>query len=58
MSDTASQALAEAKLAVVSSSDPGVIEALETSPPPRIIDLIGRLGRDVEAIEGYEGVGW
>jgi GDP-mannose 6-dehydrogenase len=58
MSDTASQALAEAKLAVVSSSDPGVIEALESSPPPRIIDLIGRLGRNVEAIEGYEGVGW
>jgi GDP-mannose 6-dehydrogenase len=58
MSDTASQALADAKLAVVSSSDPGVIEALETSPPPRIIDLVGRLGLKVEAIEGYEGVGW
>jgi GDP-mannose 6-dehydrogenase len=58
MSDTAGQALAEAKLAVVSSSDPGVIEALESSPPPRIIDLIGRLGRNVEATEGYEGVGW
>jgi GDP-mannose 6-dehydrogenase len=58
MSDTATQALKDAKLAVVSSSDPGVIEALENTPPPRIIDLVGRLGRNVEALDGYEGVGW
>jgi len=58
MSDTATQALQDAKLAVVSSSDPGVIEALENCAPPRIIDLVGRLGRNVEALDGYEGVGW
>lgn len=58
MSDTASHALSGAELAVVSSSDPGVVEALEKTPPARIIDLVGRLGRNVEALDGYEGVGW
>ena len=58
MSDTAAQALADAKLAVVSSTDPEVVEALESSPPSRIIDLVGRLGPNVESLCGYEGVGW
>ena len=58
LSDTASQALQGAELAVVSSSDPGVIEALESNPPPRIIDLVGKLGAKVEELDGYEGVGW
>ncbi|MFZ0665203.1 MAG: nucleotide sugar dehydrogenase [Acidimicrobiales bacterium] len=58
MSETATSALTDAKLAVVSSSDVTVVEALEKVPPPRIIDLVGKLGRDVEALDGYEGVGW
>jgi GDP-mannose 6-dehydrogenase len=58
MSDTAELALADASLAVVSSTDPEVIDALESSPPPRIIDLVGRLGPTVESLCGYEGVGW
>jgi GDP-mannose 6-dehydrogenase len=58
LSDSAALALKGADIAVVSSSDPGVVEALEVSPPPRIIDLVGRLGPNVEALDGYEGVGW
>jgi GDP-mannose 6-dehydrogenase len=58
LSDTAAQALQGAELAVVSSSDQGVTEALESNPPPRIIDLVGKLGQKIEALDGYEGVGW
>jgi GDP-mannose 6-dehydrogenase len=58
LSDSPSQALKGADLAVVSSSDTAVSEALQNDPPPRIIDLVGRLGSGVEALEGYEGVGW
>jgi GDP-mannose 6-dehydrogenase len=58
MSDTATDALADAKLAIVSSSDRTVVDALQNVPPPRIIDLVGKLGRNVEALDGYEGVGW
>jgi GDP-mannose 6-dehydrogenase len=45
-------------IAVVSSSDPAVVEALVASPPPRILDLNGALGPEVEALPGYEGIGW
>ena len=55
--DTAPEAIDRADLAVVSSSDAGVIEALLTNPPSSIIDLSGRLGPAVEVLEGYEGVG-
>jgi GDP-mannose 6-dehydrogenase len=58
LSDSPSQALKGADLAVVSSSDTAVAEALQNDPPPHIIDLVGRLGAGVEALEGYEGVGW
>jgi GDP-mannose 6-dehydrogenase len=58
LSDTAAQALQGAELAVVSSSDQGVTEALQSNPPPRIIDLVGKLGQKIEALDGYEGVGW
>ena len=45
-------------VAVVSSSHPSVVEALLKARPPRILDLVGRLGNAVEALDGYEGVGW
>jgi GDP-mannose 6-dehydrogenase len=58
LSDSASHALKGSKLAVVSSSDAGVVEALENDPPAHIVDLVGKLGPNVEALDGYEGVGW
>ena len=58
LADSASDALGEVDLAIVSSNDPAVVEALLACPPPRTIDLSGRLGAAVEALDGYEGVGW
>jgi GDP-mannose 6-dehydrogenase len=58
LTDDPVQALSGADLALVSSNDSAVVEALMTCPPPRTIDLSGRLGADVEALPGYEGVGW
>ncbi len=51
-------ALVGADAAIVSTSASPVVDALLTSPPPHLIDLSGRLGTDVEALPGYEGVGW
>lgn len=51
-------ALAGADVAVVSASAPGIIDALLEAPPARLIDLSGRLGPEIEALPGYEGLGW
>jgi GDP-mannose 6-dehydrogenase len=55
---TPQQALAAADVAVVTSSDPAILEALRTATPKRVIDLQGRLGPEVEQLVGYEGIGW
>jgi GDP-mannose 6-dehydrogenase len=47
-----------ADVAVVSSSQPDVVAALLQTPPPHLVDLSGRLGDAVEALPGYEGIGW
>ena len=52
------EALRGADLALVSTTDTEAVDALLGSPPPRTIDLSGRLGAQVEALAGYEGVGW
>jgi len=52
------QALLGADVALVSSNDGPVVDALLLDPPPWTIDLSGRLGSAVEALPGYEGVGW
>jgi GDP-mannose 6-dehydrogenase len=51
-------ALRDADLALVSSSHPSVIAALIALAPALIIDMNGRLGAEVEALAGYEGVAW
>jgi len=38
--------------------DPAVIDALRSAPPRHVIDLIGRLGEELEAATGYQGIGW
>jgi GDP-mannose 6-dehydrogenase len=58
LTDGPKEALAGADVALVSSSTPEVIEALLDSPPSRIIDLDGRLGPELEALQGYEGLAW
>lgn len=51
-------ALAGADVAVVSYSSPPIVEALLGAAPARVIDLDGRLGSDLEAMAGYEGISW
>jgi GDP-mannose 6-dehydrogenase len=58
LSPSAREALIGADLAIVSGRDPETIEALMTLPVPRILDVNGRLGAEVEALPGYEGTGW
>jgi len=53
-----SQALRGADIAIVSSSDRSILDALITDPPRHLIDLNGRLGSEVEALPGYEGLSW
>jgi GDP-mannose 6-dehydrogenase len=47
-----------ADVAVVSSSEHAVVDALLTIPPPHLIDISGQLGSKVESLSGYEGLGW
>jgi len=58
VSTTPEAALADADLALVSTSDPTVLAALAASPPQVIIDLHGRLGQGIERLPAYEGVAW
>jgi GDP-mannose 6-dehydrogenase len=51
-------ALRGAGIAIISSSDRAVLDALIAQPPAHVIDLLGRLGPEIEALPGYEGVGW
>jgi GDP-mannose 6-dehydrogenase len=52
------EALRGAGVAVVSSSQDAVLNALLASPPTHLIDLSGRLGHDVESLPGYQGLSW
>jgi GDP-mannose 6-dehydrogenase len=52
------EALPGADMAVVSANDEAVVSALLAAPPPRLLDLNGRLGPEVEQLPGYEGIGW
>ncbi|MEU4287737.1 nucleotide sugar dehydrogenase [Kribbella sp. NPDC026596] len=58
LTDDPAAALDGADLAIVSATDTAAIDALLSAPPARTIDLVGRLGEAVEALPGYEGVGW
>jgi GDP-mannose 6-dehydrogenase len=58
LASTPEEALQGSDVAIVATTDPGVLSALRGSPPQRIMDLSGRLGTDLERVPGYEGVGW
>ena len=58
LANSPAEALAGAGAAVVSTSDAGVLETLRVSPPAWVLDLSGRLGAEIEALPGYEGIGW
>ncbi len=58
LADDPVEALRGAEVAIVSSTDAGVLDALLKSPPRHLIDLTGRLGSEAESLHGYEGIGW
>ena len=43
---------------IVSHSTKRSSRRCSPTPPPRIIDLDGRLGPEIEALQGYEGFAW
>jgi GDP-mannose 6-dehydrogenase len=51
-------ALDGVEVALVATSDPASLAALQAAHPQLVIDLNGRLGEAVEHIEGYRGVSW
>ena len=58
LTDGPEEAIKGAEIAVVSNSASEVKAALLASPPAKIIDLAGRLGPEIEALECYEGFAW
>lgn len=56
--DTADGALRGTHVAIISTGQRCVVEALAHVRPRAVFDLHGRLGADVEALTGYQGVGW
>ena len=58
LADTPKEVLDRADVAVVSSCSDSVVSALRENPPLLILDLNGRLGEEIEAIPGYQGIGW
>jgi GDP-mannose 6-dehydrogenase len=51
-------ALDGASVAVVGTADPDTVRALVEAGPDHVLDVHGRLGADVEALPGYEGIAW
>lgn len=58
LADSPEEALDAAEVAVVSSHADTIVDALLAAKPPLLLDLSGRLGKPVESIPGYQGVGW
>jgi nucleotide sugar dehydrogenase len=58
LADQPEDALVGADIAIVSATGSEVEAALLKSPPPHVLDLSGQLGAGVEALAGYEGLGW
>lgn len=56
--DDAADALAGAHVAVISSTDRDVVDAVVAAAPPVVLDLNGRIGAPLETLDGYQGVSW
>jgi GDP-mannose 6-dehydrogenase len=55
---TPEEALAGAEVAIVGTPDAATLGALLAAPPARVLDVQGRLGAEIEALPGYEGLAW
>jgi GDP-mannose 6-dehydrogenase len=51
-------ALEGVECAIVAVGDPDVRQALIDRPPPKVPDLSGLLGSEVEGLPGYSGIAW
>jgi GDP-mannose 6-dehydrogenase len=58
LKDSPADALDRADVAIVCFASEDVAAALLASAPSRVLDLDGRLGQEVEALPGYEGISW
>ena len=58
LASTPVEALRASRFAIVGTADPATVEALLKARPEHIFDLHGRLGHEVEALPGYEGLAW
>jgi GDP-mannose 6-dehydrogenase len=58
LASTPQAALRGADVAVVGTADAATVRALLAAPPDRVLDVHGRLGAEVEALAGYEGIAW
>jgi len=58
LADRPADALRGADVAIASTTDPAVLDALRAAPPRHLIDLSGRLGAELESVIGYQGLGW
>jgi len=47
-----------AGIAVVATSDDGVLRAVLDAPPRLILDLHGFVSPELEALPGYAGIAW
>lgn len=56
--DDCAAALDGAHVAVISTGAPDIVDAVLAAAPPVVLDLNGKLGAPVEALPGYQGVGW
>jgi GDP-mannose 6-dehydrogenase len=58
LASTPESALRGASVAVVGTAEPTAVRALVEARPDHVLDLHGRLGPEVEALPGYEGIAW
>jgi GDP-mannose 6-dehydrogenase len=58
LASTPEDALRDARVAVVGTSDANTIRALVAARPDHVLDVHGQLGEDAEALPGYEGIAW
>lgn len=58
LTDGPEEAIADADIAIVAHPTEKVVAALLRTPPARILDLDGRLGPELEALDCYEGFVW
>jgi GDP-mannose 6-dehydrogenase len=55
---TPGDAIAEADVVVIGTSDAESVQAVIAADPARVIDVHGRLPREIEALAGYRGLAW